>query len=80
MDEFIQKMKEKLLREKEEILKQISGSSDDFEKVGPDQRINKIPGMDHLCYKSTFIHTMNQMKRLFPSLYLHLNKWRRLHH
>lgn len=34
MDEFIQKMKEKLLREKEEILKQISGSSDDFEKFG----------------------------------------------
>ena len=34
MDDFIQKMKEKLLHEKEEILKQISGSSDDFEKFG----------------------------------------------
>lgn len=34
MDEFMQKMKEKLLQEKEEILKQISGSSDDFEKFG----------------------------------------------
>lgn len=41
----------------------------DFKNVGPNQRINKIPGMDYICYKSTFIHSMNQMRRLFPNFY-----------
>lgn len=41
----------------------------DFDNVGPAQRINKIPGMDYICFKSTTIHAMNQMKRLFPNLY-----------
>jgi RNA polymerase-binding protein DksA len=34
MDEFFLKMKEKLLQNKNEILKQIAESSDDFEKFG----------------------------------------------
>lgn len=41
----------------------------DFEAIGPAQRINKIPGMDYLCFKSTTIHALNQMRRLFPELY-----------
>jgi hypothetical protein len=41
----------------------------DFEMLGPAQRINKIPGMDYICYKSTTIHAMNQMRRMFPDAY-----------
>jgi hypothetical protein len=41
----------------------------DFEMLGPGQRINKIPGMDYICYKSTTIHAFNQMRRLFPDPY-----------
>ena len=43
--------------------------SKDFDILGPTQRINKIPGMDYICFKSTTIHAMNQMQRLFPQLY-----------
>ncbi|OHT17429.1 Tubulin-tyrosine ligase family protein [Tritrichomonas foetus] len=41
----------------------------DFETLGPTQRINKIPGMDYICFKSTTIHAFNQMRRMFPNLY-----------
>jgi hypothetical protein len=41
----------------------------DFELLNPGQRINKIPGMDYVCYKSTTIHALNQMRRMFPDAY-----------
>ena len=41
----------------------------DFDIVNNNQRINKIPGMDSLCYKSSLIHALNQMRRLFPKQY-----------
>ena len=41
----------------------------DFSVLGPVQRINKIPGMDYICFKSSTIHAFNQMRRLFPRLY-----------
>jgi len=41
----------------------------DFEQAKVNQRMNKIPGMDNLCYKSSFIHALNQMRRLFPKNY-----------
>ena len=41
----------------------------DIELLGPRQRISKIPGMDYICYKSSTIYALNQMRRIFPSLY-----------
>ena len=41
----------------------------DFENLSPSQRINKIPGMDYICFKSTTIHAFNQMRRMFPNYY-----------
>lgn len=41
----------------------------DFENIGPSQRVNKIPGMDYICFKSTTIHAFNQMRRMFPNFY-----------
>lgn len=41
----------------------------DLELLGPCQRINKIPGMDYICYKSSTIYALNQMRRTFPSVY-----------
>lgn len=32
----------------------------------PWQRFNKIPGMDFVCYKSTFFKAMNEMRKNFP--------------
>ena len=33
------------------------------------QRINKIPGMDYICYKSSTFQSLNQMRKLYPRLY-----------
>ena len=41
----------------------------DFENLSPSQRINKIPGMDYICFKSTTIHAFQQMRRMFPLQY-----------
>lgn len=41
----------------------------DFEIVSSSQRINKIPGMDVICFKNTTIHALNQMRRMFPNYY-----------
>jgi hypothetical protein len=41
-----------------------------FDQLGPLQRVNKIPGMDFICYKSTTIHALQQMRRLFPEVYV----------
>ena len=35
----------------------------------PTQRMNKIPNMDMLCYKSTLFVALNQMRILYPSHY-----------
>lgn len=34
-----------------------------------EQRSNKIPGMDTLCYKSNIFQALNQMQTLFPNIY-----------
>ena len=41
----------------------------DFELLGHAQRISKIPGMDYICYKSSTIHALNQLRRMFPKVY-----------
>jgi hypothetical protein len=41
----------------------------DFSQFSLSQRISKIPGMDYLCYKSTTIYALNQMRRMFPAHY-----------
>jgi hypothetical protein len=33
------------------------------------QKVNSIPNMDRLCYKSTFFQALNQMQTLFPVYY-----------
>lgn len=35
----------------------------------PYQRINKIPGMDYICYKSTLFKNLNEFRKLYPRLY-----------
>lgn len=35
----------------------------------PYQRFNKIPGMDFICYKSTLFKTLNEMQKLYPTLF-----------
>jgi hypothetical protein len=42
---------------------------DQFKKFFPYQRINKIPGMDVMCYKNTFFQALLRMKGIFPSFY-----------
>ena len=42
---------------------------DEFANLKPYQRINKIPQMDELCYKSTLFQSLNQMQHLFPLYY-----------
>jgi hypothetical protein len=41
----------------------------DFSLLYPHQRVNKIPGMDVLCYKNTFFQALSRMHHHFPSLY-----------
>lgn len=43
-----------------------------FQTILPHQRINKIPGMDVLCYKNSFFQALGRMKALFPSFYTFL--------
>ncbi|OHT11244.1 Tubulin-tyrosine ligase family protein [Tritrichomonas foetus] len=42
---------------------------DEFSSIKPEQHVNKIPGMDVLCYKSTLFQALNQMQPLFPNYY-----------
>lgn len=42
---------------------------EEFGYLFPHQRINKIPGMDYLCYKSSFFQALNNMRNLYPSFY-----------
>jgi hypothetical protein len=39
---------------------------EDFVALYPHQRVNKIPGMEVLCYKSTFFQALTRMKSLYP--------------
>jgi hypothetical protein len=43
--------------------------SNEITNLYPYQRINKIPGMDVICYKNTFFHALSRMKTAFPSFY-----------
>jgi hypothetical protein len=40
-----------------------------FIALRPAQRMNRIPNMDRLCYKSTLFQALNQMQLLWPGLY-----------
>ena len=40
-----------------------------FRFFKPYQRVNKIPGMDIICYKSTTFQALNSMKATYPSFY-----------
>ncbi|KAK8864894.1 positive regulation of cilium movement [Tritrichomonas musculus] len=42
---------------------------DEANTYAPWQRINKVPGMDYICYKSTLFLELNKMKKLFPDIY-----------
>ena len=42
---------------------------EEFALLKPYQRINKIPQMDFLCYKSTLFQSLNQIQSLFPQYY-----------
>lgn len=44
-------------------------SVSDAENLLPYQRVNKIPCMDFLCYKSTLFDELNQMRKAFPSYF-----------
>ena len=42
---------------------------EEAESLLPNQRVNKIPCMDYLCFKTTFFKEMNSMRYKFPQLY-----------
>ena len=42
---------------------------DEAVEYGSEQRVNKIPGMDYICYKSTLFQQLNNMRKLFPDVY-----------
>lgn len=42
---------------------------DEAVSYAPWQRINKIPGMDFICYKSTLFIELNKMRKIFPDVY-----------
>jgi hypothetical protein len=44
-------------------------TGEDFGPFRSGQKVNKIPRMDRLCYKSTLFQLLNQMQTLFPSYY-----------
>ena len=44
-------------------------SMDEMLSIKLDQKANKIPGMDVICYKSTLFQSLNQMQTLFPNYY-----------
>ena len=35
----------------------------------PYQRFNKIPGMDYICYKNTLFKSLNEMQKLYPTVF-----------
>jgi hypothetical protein len=43
--------------------------TEDYSSVLPHQRVNRIPGMDVLCYKNTFFQALSRMRMLYPTLY-----------
>ncbi|OHT06309.1 hypothetical protein TRFO_25650 [Tritrichomonas foetus] len=42
---------------------------DEAVEYDSEQRINKIPGMDYICYKSTLFQQLNTMRKAFPDIY-----------
>ncbi|KAK8897413.1 positive regulation of cilium movement [Tritrichomonas musculus] len=42
---------------------------EEFNSIKQEQHVNKIPGMDYLCYKSVLFNSLNQMQRLYPTYY-----------
>ncbi|KAK8884682.1 positive regulation of cilium movement [Tritrichomonas musculus] len=44
-------------------------STDEYINLLPYQKINKIPGMDVICYKSNFFQSLQKMKNIYPSFY-----------
>lgn len=42
---------------------------EEFNSIKPEQHVNKIPGMDYLCYKSILFNSLNQMQSLYPNYY-----------
>lgn len=42
---------------------------EEFNSIKPEQHVNKIPGMDYLCYKSVLFNSLNQMQSLYPLYY-----------
>lgn len=44
-------------------------STDEYANFLPYQTINKIPGMDILCYKNNFFQSLQKMKHIYPSFY-----------
>jgi hypothetical protein len=42
---------------------------DEFSTYRQNQRVNKIPNMERVCYKSAFFQALNQMQTLFPNYY-----------
>jgi hypothetical protein len=41
---------------------------DEAERIRPDQRVNKIPCMDYICYKSTLFGELNRLRSDYPRL------------
>jgi hypothetical protein len=39
---------------------------DEAERVRPGQRVNRIPCMDYICYKSTLFHELNRLRSEHP--------------
>lgn len=43
-------------------------SMDEAESIKSHQRVNKIPCMDYICFKSTLFEELNNMRRKFPQI------------
>jgi hypothetical protein len=43
--------------------------SEELMTICPHQRLNRIPGMDVLCFKNTFFQALTRMRVFYPSLY-----------
>lgn len=44
-------------------------STDEYTNFLPYQIINKIPGIDIICYKNNFFQSLQKMKNIYPSFY-----------
>lgn len=53
---------------------------DDFKNYRSNQVVNKIPGMEVLCFKSTLFQALNQMQILYPTFYTFFPKTLMLPH